>query len=72
MKDDDLVRMANQIAAFFDAYPHEEAVLEVANHIKSFWDPRMRKAIANYVSKGGSNLAPTARAAIERLAGAQA
>lgn len=68
MKDDDLVRMANQIAAFFDAYPHEEAVVEVANHIKSFWDPRMRKAIACYAGKGGSGLVPTARAAIEQLA----
>ncbi|MGE0213821.1 MAG: formate dehydrogenase subunit delta, partial [Parvibaculaceae bacterium] len=37
--------MANQIADYFRAYPHEEAVKEVANHLKSFWDPRMLKKI---------------------------
>ncbi|MGE4247657.1 MAG: formate dehydrogenase subunit delta, partial [Parvibaculaceae bacterium] len=45
MKSQDMVRMANQIADYFRAYPHEEAVREVANHLKSFWDPRMLKKI---------------------------
>lgn len=42
MKSETLVRMANQIAQFFEPYPHDEAVKGVATHIKSFWDPRMK------------------------------
>jgi len=38
----DLVRMANQIAGFFSAYPHDEAVKETLYHLEHFWDPRMR------------------------------
>lgn len=38
-----LIRMANRIGDFFDAYPdHAEAVEGVANHIEKFWEPRMR------------------------------
>lgn len=42
MKNDDIVRMANQIAAFFSAYPQDEAVPAIADHIRKFWEPRMR------------------------------
>lgn len=42
MEHKDLIRMANQIASFFKAYPHDEAVKETAEHIKKFWEPRMR------------------------------
>lgn len=49
MKNQDMVRMANQIADFFRAYPHEEAVKEIAGHLKSFWDPRMLKKILEAV-----------------------
>ena len=38
----DIVRMTNQIAEFFHPYPHDEALRETANHLRSFWDPRMR------------------------------
>ena len=45
-----LVKMANEIAAFFDAEPIREVALEgVAGHIKRFWDPRMRRAILAHV-----------------------
>ena len=39
---EDVVRMANQIAAFFAPYPRDEAVAGVAGHITSFWTPAMR------------------------------
>ncbi|TXI93181.1 MAG: formate dehydrogenase [Burkholderiaceae bacterium] len=43
---DKLVRMANQIGTFFASMPdHEEGVDGVANHLKKFWEPRMRKAL---------------------------
>ncbi|ABM58127.1 formate dehydrogenase subunit delta [Verminephrobacter eiseniae] len=48
--DDSLVRMANQIGAFFESMPDRaEALAGIAKHIKKFWDPRMRKAFLAYV-----------------------
>ncbi|WP_348771491.1 formate dehydrogenase subunit delta [Azospirillum sp. SYSU D00513] len=40
-----VVRMANQIATFFEAYPLDEAATETAAHIQRFWPPRMRQAL---------------------------
>ncbi len=45
MQDDDLIRMANQIAAFFAPYSEEEAVAGIADHIAKFWEPRMRRQL---------------------------
>jgi formate dehydrogenase subunit delta len=58
--DQDLIRMANQIAAFHAPYPHEEALQEMAKHIKYFWEPRMRRAFDALVSGGGAGLSPLA------------
>lgn len=41
-----LVKMANEIAAFFAVEPvHAAAVEGVAGHLQRFWEPRMRSAI---------------------------
>ena len=41
-----LIRMANRIAEFFEAMPeHDEALDGVAQHIQKFWEPRMRLRI---------------------------
>jgi formate dehydrogenase subunit delta len=41
-----LVRMANQIGAFFEAMPdREQAVRDVADHLRRSWDPRMREQL---------------------------
>lgn len=40
-----LYRYANQIAKNFVAIGHDRAVLATADHIESFWDPRMKEAI---------------------------
>ena len=45
MSPDRLVYMANQIGKFFQSQGHDKAVPGIADHIKKFWDPRMRKAI---------------------------
>ncbi|MFN0191374.1 MAG: formate dehydrogenase subunit delta [Aestuariivirga sp.] len=58
METKDMVRMANQIASYFRAYPEEEAVKETAKHLKSFWEPRMRKLLDDHVAKGGEGLEP--------------
>ena len=49
MHTDPLVKMANQIAAFFDAMPDRAEALEgVALHIRKFWVPRMRQRFLAY------------------------
>jgi formate dehydrogenase subunit delta len=65
----DLVRMANQIADFFASYPRAEAVSGTATHIRSFWDPRMRRELYAHVRSGGSGLSPLVLEAIASLAG---
>ncbi len=56
----DIVRMANQISDFFNAYSHDEAVRETANHLRTFWDPRMRAQLSEHLSIGGEGLCETA------------
>jgi len=62
-----MVHMANQIAQFFASYPHDEAVAGVTDHFKSFWEPRMRKQIIEYVGEGGQGLHELALEAVKRL-----
>ena len=62
-----MVHMANQIALFFASYPHDEAVDGVTDHLRSFWEPRMRKQIIDYVSAGGHGLHALALEAVKRL-----
>ena len=43
MNRDNLIKMANQIGAFFEAMPdRERAVADIASHLRHTWDPRMR------------------------------
>ena len=58
-----MIRMANQIAAFFEAYPRAQAIEGVAKHIKSFWDPHMRGRLDAYIAEGGERLSPLVLAA---------
>ncbi|MDM9562053.1 MULTISPECIES: formate dehydrogenase subunit delta [Bordetella] len=47
-----LIRMANRIGDFFDALPdREEAIEGVAGHIHKFWEPRMRRALLDFLSQ---------------------
>lgn len=66
----ELVRMANQIADFFRAYPPEDAEAGIAEHIRDFWDPRMRRALAAHLAAGGAGLAPLAQAGAARACAA--
>jgi formate dehydrogenase subunit delta len=67
MTEETLVRMANQIADFFKALPQEEALAGASNHIRMFWDPRMRAKMAKHLAAGGEGLNPLARAAVEKV-----
>jgi formate dehydrogenase subunit delta len=64
---DKLIRMANQIAVAFAAQPRDEAITGVADHIKAFWTPKMRRDIGVHLAEGGGRLEPLAKAALERL-----
>jgi len=63
---ENLITMANQIGTFFEAMPDREEALEgVAQHIKKFWEPRMRRALLAYVdSEDSSSLRPFVRESI--------
>jgi formate dehydrogenase subunit delta len=46
MDTDNLIDMANRIGDFFDSMPdREEALAGIADHIRRFWEPRMRRAL---------------------------
>jgi len=62
------VMMANQIGAFFAGQKGDEAAHGIADHLKKFWDPRMRAALLAHVQSGGEGLQPQVRLAIEQLA----
>ena len=65
MSHDRLAYMANQIGKFFAHQGEERAVASINDHIRKFWDPRMRKQILEDLDGGG--LDPAVRKAIERL-----
>lgn len=58
MSDDKLARMANNIASFFQSYPHEEAVTGIHDHIVSFWTPKMRATLRESAASGAPGLHP--------------
>ena len=53
MNVDNLVHMANQIGEFFSAYPDRQEALDgIANHIRKFWEPRMRSSLLDAIAAG--------------------
>ena len=70
MRAERLVSMANDIGQFFNAEADKTVAAQgVANHIKRYWDPRMRREIvAHFKEKGGAGLDPIARSAVALLA----
>ena len=64
---DKLVYMANQIGTFFRSQGETAAVAGTAEHIKKFWDPRMRAAILAHLRAGGAGIDPQVRKALETL-----
>ena len=51
-----LVTMANEISAFFESEDKATAVAQAANHLRKFWDPRMRRQILEFTAGGGHGL----------------
>ena len=53
MDEQNLVRMANRIGDFFDAMPdQQEAIDDIATHLRKFWEPRMRRRIYQLLDSG--------------------
>ena len=74
MNPDTLIKMANQIGAFFEAMPdREQAIQDIASHLRRTWDPRMRTQLM--AALGGAeeaNLKPLVREAVLALRQAEA
>jgi formate dehydrogenase subunit delta len=72
MKIDALIKMANQIAAFFDGeggHNPEEAAKLMATHLRRYWEPRMRQQMIEYYrNNGGEGLDDLARSGVGLLA----
>ena len=66
MNDKSIARLLAGIADFYRAYPREEAVAGIADHIRAFWDPRMRAALASALASGAEGFDPLCREAAER------
>ena len=50
---DHLIKMANQIGAFFQSMPDvEEGMAGLAQHLRNYWDPRMRRQLLLHVTEG--------------------
>jgi len=63
-----LVTMVNEIAAFFAGEDPGKAAENVANHLRRYWDPRMRKQIVEHTtSNDGEGLSPVAKAGVALL-----
>lgn len=67
MSPDKLIYMANQIGTAFNHQSDQDAIASVAQHIKLYWDPRMRAQILEHEKAGGSGLKPRVLAAIKSL-----
>jgi len=55
---DRIVLMANQIGDFFAPYPPERRAEGIRNHLRTYWDPRMRQELLALIASGGEGLAP--------------
>lgn len=62
-----LIRMANDIGNFFRVQGEDKAADGIADHIKKFWEPRMKAGIFKHVEAGGEGLHPIVLVALKKL-----
>ena len=67
MEAERLVYMANQIGKFFETEDQKTAVAMIKDHLKKYWDPRMRGQIVAHLDAGGAGLDGPVREAILSL-----
>jgi formate dehydrogenase subunit delta len=69
MNTEHLIEMANQIGDFFASMPdREQALTDIAEHIRRFWEPRMRRAILASLDApaASESMSPIVREALTR------
>ncbi|MDR3388314.1 MAG: formate dehydrogenase subunit delta [Rudaea sp.] len=64
-----LVRMVNDISDYFRSEPDRSAAIAgVSNHLKKYWDPRMRRQIIAHLGEhGGEGLSELGQASVAKL-----
>ena len=71
MNIDLLIKMANEIGEFFtgvEVNDPDAAARGVANHLKRYWEPRMRAQMLKYYEeRGGAGLSDLAKSAVALL-----
>ena len=68
MDKSNLIKMANDIGSFFQSEPDRTlAIAGIEQHIRNFWEPRMRKEIVEYIEKGGADLMDIVAEAVKKL-----
>jgi formate dehydrogenase subunit delta len=69
MNIDLLIKMANEIGEFFAGTTDAQAAArDVANHLKRYWEPRMRAQIVKYYEeRQGAGLSEVAKSAVALL-----
>jgi formate dehydrogenase subunit delta len=63
-----VIRMANQIARNFAVHGDAQAIEETAEHIRLFWDPRMKEQAIELLTEADCGFSAQARAALSRIA----
>lgn len=68
MNNDNLIRMVNRIGSFFAAMPNrDEALNDIAQHVRRFWEPRMRTQLfAHLDAKQGEGIDDIVKDALRR------
>jgi formate dehydrogenase subunit delta len=61
------IRMINQVVVHFGYLSTEQAATEVADHVRKFWDPRMKRRLFELVDSRAGEFEPVALAAAARL-----
>ncbi|MBP2477878.1 formate dehydrogenase subunit delta [Crossiella equi] len=59
--------MLNEIAEQFEGQSRARATRAIAEHVRAFWDPRMRADLARQVRENPSALSPLALAAAREV-----
>jgi formate dehydrogenase subunit delta len=62
-----VVRLGHDLVRNFEALPPEKAAVEIATHIRKFWEPRMRQELLARIRWGDTTLHPLLVRAAEDL-----
>ena len=69
MNIDHLIKMTNEITAFWEGEAGDKAAAEVATHLRRYWEPRMRQQLIAYLEeRQGAGLTEVAKKAVALLA----